>query len=357
MRKIAKSELNSLFAAIAERAKLYVPQDTAGGAKFSEWQNGKKCSAALNTVRSAKDFFFPQTENLMDFKLSGKTIEIIDTRSETEDFVLFGVRACDVKSFEILDRVFLSDPVDTYYKNRREHGIIMSLACSRLQETCFCASFGIDAGAPEGDIVCTESEDTLYLDAKTAKGTALLDLLNTLTEEADGEADAAEMKAVYDTVSARIKKLPLAGLKPDAFGAGKTDEFFNAPEWKELSSHCLGCGTCTFVCPTCQCYDIRDFDTGHGVKRFRCWDSCMYSEFTKMSAGQPRLTQTERFRQRFMHKLVYYPTNNNGLFSCVGCGRCLAKCPINMNIVKVMKALSKPQNRDCENGETPEGRK
>ena len=165
------------------------------------------------------------------------------------------------------------------------------------------------------------------------------------------------MKAVYDTVSARIKKLPLAGLKPDAFGAGKTDEFFNAPEWKELSSHCLGCGTCTFVCPTCQCYDIRDFDTGHGVKRFRCWDSCMYSEFTKMSAGQPRLTQTERFRQRFMHKLVYYPTNNNGLFSCVGCGRCLAKCPINMNIVKIMKALAKPQNRDCENGETPEGRK
>lgn len=126
MRKIAKSELNSLFAAIAERAKLYVPQDTAGGAKFSEWKNGKKCSAALNTVRSAKDFFFPQTENLMDFKLSGKTIEIVDTRSETEDFVLFGVRACDVKSFEILDRVFLSDPVDTYYKNRREHGIIMS---------------------------------------------------------------------------------------------------------------------------------------------------------------------------------------------------------------------------------------
>lgn len=95
------------------------------------------CSKALNTVRSAKDFFFPQTENLMDFKLRGKTIEIVDTRSETEDFVLFGVRACDVKSFEILDRVFLSDPVDTYYKNRREHGIIMSLACSRPQETCF----------------------------------------------------------------------------------------------------------------------------------------------------------------------------------------------------------------------------
>ena len=69
------------------------------------------------------------------------------------------------------------------------------------------------------------------------------------------------------------------------------------------------------------------------------WDSCMYSDFTKMSAGQPRPTQLERFRQRFMHKLVYFPDNNDGCFGCVGCGRCLAKCPIHMNIVKVIKTL------------------
>ena len=85
--------------------------------------------------------------------------------------------------------------------------------------------------------------------------------------------------------------------------------------------------------------DIKDFDTGNGIKRFRCWDSCMYSEFTKMAHGNNRLTQKERFRQRFMHKLVYYPMNNDGMFSCVGCGRCLSKCPISMNIVKVMKKL------------------
>ena len=76
-----------------------------------------------------------------------------------------------------------------------------------------------------------------------------------------------------------------------------------------------------------------------GVIRYRCWDSCMYSQFTRMAHGNNRNTQKERFRQRFMHKLVYFPENNDGVFSCVGCGRCLAKCPISMNIVKVMKTV------------------
>ena len=335
MRKIARNKLDVLFAAIAADRTLYLPVDTKAGARFEAWEEGKTLSEALNTVRSAKDFFFPQTENLVDFRTEGKTIEIIDPRRECENFVLFGVRACDVRSFEVLDRVFLKEPVDTYYQNRREHGLIVSMACRRPAETCFCGTFGIHADAPEGDIVCYPAEDELFLEAKTEKGAALLDSLNTLTEAVEDTA----ADGVQEQIRERLKALPLASLSAEAFGAGKTDEFFNDPAWKELSESCLGCGTCTFVCPTCQCYDIKDFNTGHGVRRFRCWDSCMYSDFTKMSAGQPRLTQLERFRQRFMHKLVYYPENNDGLFSCVGCGRCVAKCPIQMNIVKVMKTL------------------
>lgn len=335
MRKISLNNLNQLFAKIAESRNLYIPVDTKTGAKYEKWKDGKELSDALNTVRSAKDFFFPQTENLMDFKMEGKNIEIIDTRDEAEDFVVFGVRACDVKSFEILDRVFLADPVDTYYENRRKHGVIVSMACVRPAETCFCHTFDIDAANPEGDIVCHKTDDAVYLEAKTDKGAALLDSLNDITEDSDTSAVDEQVKTVHE----RMSKLPLASLSAESFGADKTKEFFDRPEWAELSQSCLGCGTCTFVCPTCQCYDIKDFNTGHGIKRFRCWDSCMYSNFTKMSAGQPRLTQVERFRQRFMHKLVYYPTNNDGLFSCVGCGRCLAKCPIQMNIVKVMKKL------------------
>ena len=115
---------------------LYLPVDTKAGAAYQKWDETKKLSDALNTVRSAKDFFFPQTENLMDFKVEGKNIDIIDTRSECEDFVVFGVRACDVKSFEVLDRVFLAEPCRFLLQEppraRRYHVPCLHKACRDL---------------------------------------------------------------------------------------------------------------------------------------------------------------------------------------------------------------------------------
>ena len=341
MRKSSVESMNAIFAEIAKSAALYLPVDESNGkAKYTKWEEGKVWSEALNTVRSPKDLFFPQTEDLMKFKTLGKNIEIVDIRDESEDFVVFGVRACDVKSFEVLDRVFLSEPVDSFYASRREHGVVVALACSRPSETCFCATFGIDAAEPAGDISIWKTEKEVFWQSNTEKGEALMKKIEALTEECGAEAAEAQK----DKTRAVMKKLPLADLSTEAFGGGKTKEFFDDPAWAELSESCLGCGTCTFVCPTCQCYDIKDFDTGNGVIRYRCWDSCMYSEFTKMAHGNNRLSQKERFRQRFMHKLVYYPENNDGLFSCVGCGRCLSRCPISMNIVKVMKKLGGKEN-------------
>ena len=336
MLKCSLCKIQSLFAKIAENAKLYLPiNNNDGSSSYAEWSEGREWSPNLNTAKSPKDFFFPQTEDLMRFKTEGKNIEVIDVREECSDFVVFGVRACDVKSFDILDRVFLTEPRDSFYAMKREHGIIVSTACTRPSETCFCATFGIDATEPAGDVTTWRCDDALYLRANTEKGKALLAGLSDILDEAD-EADVNEQKAATAKI---LAKLPLADLTTEGFGGGKTKELFNDPMWDELSSSCLGCGTCTFVCPTCQCYDIKDFNTGNGVIRYRCWDSCMYSEFTRMAHGNNRLTQKERFRQRFMHKLVYYPENNEGLFSCVGCGRCLAKCPISMNIAKVMKKI------------------
>ncbi len=336
MLKVSKTKLNELFEAISAKQALYLPVDrNDGAAEYKKYESGMTMSKALNTVRSAKDFFFPQTENLVDFKMEGKNIEVIDVREESEDFVIFGVRACDARSFTILDKVFLADPVDSYYKNRRDHGTVVTMACTRPSETCFCQTFGIDPTAPEGDAACFDDGENIFFKANNEKGQAFIDSIASLLEEGD-TAKLDEVQAKTKTV---MEKLSLAKLSTENFGGDKLNEYFNSEKWADLSEACLGCGTCTFVCPTCQCYDIKDFNTGHGIKRFRCWDSCMYSDFTKMAHGNPRLTQVERFRQRFMHKLVYFPANNNGEFGCVGCGRCLSKCPISMNIVKVMKAL------------------
>ena len=336
MQKLPMSRIGELFSAMNGNRELYVPVTKAGKANFDKWSEDANVNlSALHTVKSPKDMFFPQSEDLVAFKMEGKNIDVLPPEEPDTPFVVFGVRPCDARSMEILDLVFLSDPVDTYYEARRKNGVVVSLACNEPEETCFCGAFGIDATKPAGDVATWIVNDNLYWKPLTEKGEELTAQLSGLLEA----ADETEIEDATRAVKEILNKLPLRDLSLEGFGEDNMNELFDSPQWAELSRACIGCGTCTFVCPTCQCYDIRDFNTNDGVQRYRCWDSCMYSDFTRMAHGNPRKTQVERFRQRFMHKLVYFPANNDGVYSCVGCGRCVAKCPISMNIVKVIKAL------------------
>jgi len=317
---------------IAETCAVIAPIEQADQVDFGIWSEDKTLRLdVLKTVKSAKGAFFPQIEDMVRFHMDGKNIHIHPEEVMDEEFVIFGVRACDAKSFELLDRVFLADPVDPFYAARRSHGTVVTLACSEPDETCFCTNFGIDASDPAGDVTCWVDGERLFLRENTEKGKKLIECLEIAEETAVDE--------IKNSIKSITERLPLSKLNLKGFDGEHLMERFNDPQWKELSEGCLGCGTCTFVCPTCQCYDIRDFDSGNGIQRYRCWDSCMYSDFTLMAHGTNRPTQVERFRQRFMHKLVYFPAKNEGLYSCVGCGRCLAKCPQSINIVKIIKAL------------------
>ncbi len=341
MKKIAYENINLLYKEISSVLDLYLPIKKAGALNFAKYEEGETVDIeSLQTVKSAKDLFFPQTENIVDFKTDGTKIEIIDSREKREEFVIFGVRACDFKSFEVLDKVFLQEPVDSMYKNKRENGIIFTLSCNNPQQSCFCKVFDVDASNPKGDVECHLVNGYLYLDAKTDKGANLLNKLTCLEDASD--VDAVEKNK--EEIKQKISKLPFSNLDLSNFKGENLMQLFERKEWEELSKACLGCGTCTFVCPTCQCFDVRDFKTNSGVKRFRCWDSCMYSDFTKMAAENPRKNQMQRYRQRFMHKLVYFPSNNNGEYGCVGCGRCVKKCPQSLNIVKVIKKLGGKEN-------------
>lgn len=340
MLSIAKDKIDSLFELIGSKQPLYLPVDNnSGKADFAKWQKGTKLSEKLKTTRSAKDFFFPKTEHLVSYEMSGKEVKVVDPRKNVEDFVIFGVRACDARGFTAIDNVYLNmNPVDSYYKNRREHGTVIVLACNEPAKTCFCSTFGIDASLakPAGDVSCWLADGKYYFEANTDKGKAFVENAKSALED----ADTSVVEACRKDIAEKVEKLPFAHLDLSKFQGKDMLKIFNSKIWDKVSEPCVGCGTCTYVCPTCMCFDVRDFATSNGVRQIRCWDSCMYNDFTQMAAENPRHTQKERSRQRFMHKLMYYPMAHDGMFSCVGCGRCVENCPVNMNIVKVIKAVN-----------------
>ncbi len=339
MKRIARSDLPCLFGRISDKNALYLPLVVAGQTDFGRYSDDAVVDLdTLKTVKSAKDAFFPQSETLYTCFRDGKKLRIEAEELQNEPFVLFGVKPCDVKGIEVLDKVFLADPIDSFYAARREHGIIVSLACSEPEESCFCMAFGTDCTEPTADVSVWLTENYLYWRENTDKGCSLTSLVGDLLTECDDSEVAAQKNKTLEIV----KRLPLADLSLEGWNGDALKEKFDSPLWESLYKPCLACGTCTFVCPTCQCYDIKDYNTGSsGMQRYRCWDSCMYSDFTMMAHGNNRTSQMQRFRQRFMHKLVYFPANNDGMYSCVGCGRCVDRCPQKLNIVKVIKAFSK----------------
>jgi len=212
MLRIAKEKLNALYAKISETMGLFIPVKKAGEVNYAVWSEGKEVSLeTLKTVKSPKNMFFPQTENMMKFKTEGKEIEVEDLRvdyKEVKEFVLFGVKACDFKAMEVLDKVFLADPVDTYYKSRREATTVVTLACSRPEESCFCSAFGIDATAPQGDVTVWLDENNLYWQANTEQGEKLTEKVSDLFENG-GEEDVKAQQAKTKEI---LAKLPFATL-------------------------------------------------------------------------------------------------------------------------------------------------
>ena len=340
--KISLKNLPLLYDAIAKENDLFLPIFKAGEVNFAKYKKGAMVDLdKLKTTKSAKDVFFPQTQDLVRFEVSGKEIKVDEPVMPTSKQVIFGVKACDNRSFELLDLAFLEDFGDAFYEMRRQNTTIVTLACNKPDETCFCKVYGIDASNPKGDVSTWIVDGYMHWMPNNEKGYDLTMKVKDLFE-LDGDDSAVTNK--QNEIKEIIDRLPYSNLSLNGFTKEKLLDLFNSPKWKALSEACLGCGTCTFVCPTCQCYDVRDFKTKTGVQRFRCWDSCMFADFTKCAHGNTRPTQMQRYRQRFMHKLVYFPSNHEGTFSCVGCGRCVAKCPQMLNIVKVIKTLGEDYN-------------
>jgi sulfhydrogenase subunit beta (sulfur reductase) len=286
-----------------------------------------------------KKAVFPQNETLFAYCSGKKGAEIKDVQSIPKT-VVFGIRPCDAKSFVILDSLFKGDFEDPYYLRRREATTLIGHACVEPTNRCFCSSLGGSPFAQEGlDLLLIDINDSAYLvEVLTDKGKAIADSAGDLLSKAD-KADKDKRDPAATSAQAKIRRSVnlenLHELLPKAF---KSDA------WKEVGNKCIGCGICTYNCPTCHCFDIQDEGCGLEGRRVRVWDGCMYPEFTVHASGEnPRKDRGDRIRNRMLHKFSFYP-QNLGHIACVGCGRCIEMCPVNEDLIEILNKVREVVN-------------
>ena len=233
MYKIAKENLTALFQKIAAEQELYLPVKTADKVNFGVWTEDAEVDLdTLKTVKSPKDVFFPQSETLYTCIRDGKKIKVEPEALKEQDFVVFGMKACDVKGVEVLDRVFLVDPLDTFYAARRDHGTIVALACHEPEETCFCKVFVWDAAEPAADVATWMIGDDMYWKALTEKGEALTEAVkDILTEDNAGEETVEKEKEAIRSI---VEQLPYSHLSLEGWNGDVLMEKFEDPLWDEL---------------------------------------------------------------------------------------------------------------------------
>ncbi len=318
----------------------------------------KDCCPEFNRMPtvSPKEATFPRTETLMTFT-QRKVVKVEgEGESEGEEqsilelteilpkdkAVVFGSRPCGARAKTIFSRVYETDDVkDPYFITRRDNTLFISLACAAPETTCFCTSVGGGPADTTGsDVLLIPVEGGFVAEAVTDSGAELLtsDLLTS------GDDKSAETEVVIQN------SLKLLTDADDFTGArDKLLELFDNDEfWEDMSAKCISCGTCTYLCPTCYCFNITDETTGNSGKRVRSWDTCMDYLFTLEASGHnPRTSKANRLKNRMGHKFSYYPSLHEKVIACCGCGRCIKSCPAAVDIREIVKSAQ--EHKDVTN--------
>jgi len=332
---IEKSKLPVLIAELAKEYEVFAPVKEKGMVSFERISSGNEAYLNFrNTKKPLKEVFFPQTETLFTYRTGKKDVEVVGSPAVKGKRVVLGVRPCDARSFVLLDKFFSSgDQQDVYYLEKRKNTTIAGLACNHPLSTCFCTSLGGSPFGKEGmDLLLQDINDKYLIETVTEKGEELIKKFPWLKDAEKADIERAK-KLSEDAENAVKSKVSVKDVSE------KLDRMFDDPFWDQIYQKCLGCGICTFLCPTCCCFDILDEETEEG-KRVRIWDSCQFQCFTLQGSGyNPRPSGKERMRQRVMHKFNHFVKNYGESF-CVGCGRCVQECPVNLDIREVIGAIS-----------------
>ncbi|MEW6510173.1 MAG: 4Fe-4S dicluster domain-containing protein [Bacteroidota bacterium] len=314
-------------------------EQSAASYRLRDREDGAFFGYTLGPV-SWKKFLVPPRATLFSAIRNGRGFDVAagNAADPPQKMAFLGVRPCELRALELLDKVFLGDDVvDPLYKANRDNSIVIAVNCSTSGGTCFCASMGTGPSAHGGyDIVLTEvtGPDRHYLtvDADTARGEAIVQEL---------QAPSATPAEIEEAEAAVARAADMQGTRLDIEGLPRAlKDNFDHPHWDEVARRCLACANCTMVCPTCFCSTVEDVTdlTGSRAERRRRWDSCFSSEFTRVAGGNIRPSVRARYRQWLTHKLEHW-VDQFGAMGCVGCGRCITWCPAGIDITAEAAAI------------------
>lgn len=312
-----------------DETDLVAPRDVDGHVLYRPAASGDEVLLEYERPElSAKEYLLPATEILLQIEKQGDEAALEEELAGHRQ-IIFGIRPCDAHGVAALDALFLEqDPADSYYRHNRERTTLVGLACQRMWEGCFCVSVG---GGPTDsthlDVILREMEGGYAVEPVTPKGVAILEGLKLEESPEESSPPAAEYAE------------PVPVMPPE-----KWRSLFEDQMWMRHGERCLSCRICTYVCPTCRCFDVVDrvVGTREGrtqVERIRVWDACTSPNYRRAAGGHnPRPTKPGRLRNRFFCKFCYYP-EDFGPLGCVGCGRCVVCCPVDIDIREVMRGV------------------
>ncbi|WP_432738048.1 4Fe-4S dicluster domain-containing protein [Maridesulfovibrio sp. FT414] len=334
MVKFIKSDkVSAWLEELGTKHEVLAPRTEGDAIVFKPYDARKGFNIEREATAPPKKAIFPQSETLMKFShlkdLENPDRQILDLEETipSSSWVVFGGRPCDARGFTMFDRVYLNGKhVDVYYKARRENTCFITLACAKGETTCFCNWVGSGPSDPTGsDVLMVPVQGGYLLEAVSDRGEALLGS-SLLEDGGSKQPEAEKFRADADQSMSDAQDLSKA---PAQLLAAFDDMGF----WEEQSAKCLSCGACTYLCPTCYCFNITDETDGVKGQRIRSWDNCMSNMFTLEASGHnPRPTKAHRLKNRVGHKFSYYPDLHGGVISCCGCGRCIKSCPVGVDI-------------------------
>jgi sulfhydrogenase subunit beta (sulfur reductase) len=336
-----KEEWIETLKSLRSAYKVFVPVKEGDFHTFKELDENRapdfNCG---NTRLSAKALVYPQSERMFEYTLDEKQPDANLFKESAKDFpprAIVGIRPCDTQAFSLVRRNFdTAEYRDPWWVKRFEATTLVGLGCNEPCPTCFCTSVG---GGPFNeetlDAIAYDLGDRIVVKAVTEKGEAFIGKIHG--GDRPGQDEKNRIEALKHSSVEKIS----SHIETGQLRQKVVNELFNAPFWEEAAFACINCGTCTFLCPTCWCFDIQDEVFGKAGDRIRSWDSCMFPLFTLHGSGHnPRDKKVQRVRQRFMHKLKYYVDKYDDGVQCSGCGRCVRYCPVNIDIREVAEKMN-----------------